>query len=91
MEFNNVDKFESWLKEKLNSKCYDLQAFLDDVDRSYGVNGMPGTNTYELESYRTKSGRPELYYYDVKEIYHKDDKVVEPCDDFDYVDVICIF
>ena len=91
MEFKNIEKFDAWLKENVKSKVYDLEAFLDDVDKSYGESGILGSNTYELKACETKSGRPELYHYETKEIYYIDDEVVEVCDDYDHVEVVCIF
>lgn len=92
MEFKNVDKFERWLKENLkNSESFDLDAYIEDVTRCYETSGTVGLNTYELKSYETKSGNSKLYYYEASEIYYNDDNVVEPCEDYDYVEVICDF
>ena len=52
--FINTEKFEDFLNENMK-QFFDLNACYDDLELA--VNS--GSNSYELKSYETKSGRPE--------------------------------
>ncbi len=88
MNFKNIEKFETWLKENLKASHFYLDLFLKDVEeKSEGSE----RESYELNGYETKSGNPCEYYYNVENIYFKDGKEVEPCSDFDYIESTIIF
>lgn len=78
MKFTNVEKFNTWLIEVLKSEYFDLDAFLDEVERDIMSNGKEGDLiTYEVGGSFTKSGKPELYYWiERKDTFFRDGKVV---------------
>ena len=65
--------------------------FILSVLNSFFIASINLSAASSLKACETKSGRPELYHYETKEIYYKDDEVVEVCDDYDHVEVVCIF
>ena len=68
--FKNIEKFEAFVNENCKYEVYSLEAYLDDVWSQYSANAA---HTYEMSQYETKSGRPELYYFDVEEVQLNDD------------------
>ena len=88
MNFKNIEKFETWLKENLKANPFYLELFLKDVEeKSEGSE----RESYELNGYETKSGNSCEYYYNVENIYFKDGKKVAPCSDFDYIESTIVF
>ncbi len=70
-EFKNVEIFEKFLKENLrkdlaSNLIFDLKEWLDDLENQHAANG---TNEYELNSFYTKSKRPECIRFE----YHVDE------------------
>ena len=69
VKFTNLEKFEAWVKAVMKSEYYDLDAILDELENGYGCSAFP---EYEMGSSFTKSGKPELYYYEVKDTFYLD-------------------
>jgi len=66
MEFQNVGKFEEWLKSILKEghDNYDLEAYLNDVETQWFSTG---SHDYEVGRFYTKSGNPECYNFEIGE------------------------
>lgn len=76
MEFRNVDKFERWLRENKNFPYYDLNAFLEDLDKRHGESGNgEGSADFELDgvTLQTKSKHPECIGYECEYVYESSD------------------
>lgn len=59
----NKRKFKSFLKENLtpeNYKRMNFEAYCEDLEGQYGVNG---SREYELHSFESKDGLPHLFSY----------------------------
>ena len=63
MNFKNVEKFENWLKTTCRKYSGNLDAYLDDVERQYSASGAA---EYELRGFETATGKPALYWFDVR-------------------------
>lgn len=60
MKFENVEVFESWLKENLkDTKWFDINIWLEDVEKQCNESDW---KDYELAGINTKSGLPEVYF-----------------------------
>lgn len=68
--FKNVQKFKKWYKDhyKGNFENLNWDAVLDEVEEDHRTTGDA---YYEMSSFDTKSGNPELYNYTVKDVYNK--------------------
>ena len=53
-------EFKNFLKENVKSKVFNLDAYLDDLETQYCNTG---SREYELSSFESKSGNPELFSY----------------------------
>ena len=63
MTFKNVEKFEKWLNANVKNYCELFYVYLDDVKKQYYETAL---QSYELSGRETKSGNPELYYFDAQ-------------------------
>ena len=68
--FKNVQKFKKWYKEnyKGNFKHLNWDAVLDEVVEDHRTTGDA---YYEMCSFDSKSGNPEVYDYDIDYNYDK--------------------
>lgn len=71
MTFKNVEKFEKWLNENVKNYCGIFYVYLDDVKTQYYETAL---QSYELSGSETKSGNPELYYFDAQIVEVADDE-----------------
>lgn len=62
MEFKNVEKLEAELKKRLKVKCFNLQGYLNEVERRVSEND---STDLELSRFETKSGHTELIPFEV--------------------------
>lgn len=71
MTFKNVEKFEKWVKATVKNYYENIDVYLDEVKSQYNETA---SQSYELSRYETKSGNPELYYFDVQIVEVNDDE-----------------
>lgn len=78
--FENVEKFYEFLRENLKSDYYIERAYLEDLlDHVHAT----ASEDYELSPFETKSGHPELIYFDVDHTYVDENGVeIEDWDDY---------
>jgi hypothetical protein len=89
MTFENLEKFQAFLEENLNTPHADINDYLEDLKEQVGASG--GAN-YELSPFKTKSGNPENIGFERIDKYFLDGAVVEPVENnFDYVETTIIF
>lgn len=69
MEYENAERFLEWYEENSSAAFFSEEDVLADVERQYMETGKP---QYEMASYETKSGNPELYNYEVEEQVDKE-------------------
>ena len=63
MTFKNIEKFEKWLNANVKNYCGMFYVYLDEVKKQYYGTAL---QSYELSGSETKSGKPELYDFDVQ-------------------------
>lgn len=91
MKFENTKKFEKWLKENVKNYNGNIENYLEEVEKKFNNSG---SKSYELSKFESKSGNPELYYFDTEEIFFDADyKKIENVNenDFMYVEIKIIF
>lgn len=89
MNFKNLEKFQTFLEKNLNTSHVEINICLEDFKKQIGASG--GTD-YELSSYETKSGKPEIISFERIDRYFLDDEEVDPGEnDFDYAETTIIF
>ena len=69
--FKNVEKFDEWLNATVKNYSGLFYVFLDDLKTQYNETAL---QSYELSRYETKSGRTELYDFDVQIVEVDDDE-----------------
>lgn len=66
MTYNNIEKFEAWVKETVKDYYENIEVYLEELEDDYSVTGTP---CYEIGSTFTKSHRPECYSYEVEDLF----------------------
>ena len=73
-KYENLERFKKWIDENMKADVYDFQRVLYELETCHGSTG---SEHYELNSFYTKSGTPECYYYDYLVKRNSDGDVVE--------------
>lgn len=82
-KFINVEMFEKWLTNNLK---YDflLDEHLEKLEEHLcNIGATPGYNSYELDSFSTKSGNPECIGFKLEEEYYDENGNIITFDDED--------
>lgn len=61
MKITNIEKLNAFLDDNFKME-YDFNEVLKDIERD---EAQTGSKFYELKGWETKSGNPEIIYYDV--------------------------
>lgn len=61
-------RFKKFLDNNVKAKEYNFEAYLDDLTTQYGNTG---NTEYELSSSESKSGNPEIFNYDLKDLQNE--------------------
>lgn len=56
----NKKNFKKFLDENVKSKIYNFEAYCNDLETQFGNTGL---KEYELSSFESKSGNPEIFHY----------------------------
>lgn len=73
--YKNLDKLKQWLDENMK-RDYDLDACLEDLLHQHDTRGGIGLADYELSGCETKSGKPQLYWYEYEAEISEDGDVI---------------
>lgn len=69
MLFENEGRFIEWYRSNARMTAFRKEAVLEEVYAQYAATGK---RTYEMKAHDSKSGHPELYSFDAKEIHDQE-------------------